>query len=317
MGVAGSGKSTLVQDLKYLLECVFWQPDEIAVCGSNNATAKRMGLTAKTFHSFLGIGPMRTAASLKSNWEVTVDHCMQCMKKHVERLKKVRFVIIEEGLELSSNMLEAFFQFVKDFEWNVIILVNGDVCQGNYREDSAGNSEISFFANNLKVANICPAAEILTFIEDHRTKDRQLMAAKAAIRNASVDQKTFEYLQSLQYEHGKTPVDIILCAHISDMQSHNSRLLGTVRNHPSRIFVASSSFNKGTNPKLNYADHGVDHILELKISAPVMITCECSAATNKTTSVDLGNGTHSATRAQQCLAVPLLHRQQMETHQHR
>lgn len=291
MGVAGSGKSTLVQDLKYLLECVFWQPDEIAVCGSNNATAKRMGLTAKTFHSFLGIGPMRTAASLQSNWEVTVDHCMQCMKKHVERLKKVRFVIIEEGLELSSNMLEAFFKFVKDFEWNVIILVNGDVCQGNYREDSAGNSEISFFANNLKVADICPAAEILTFIEDHRTKDRQLMAAKAAIRNASVDQKTFEYLQSLQYESGKTPVDIILCAHISDMQGHNSRLLATVRNHPPRIFVASSSYNKGMHPKLNYADHGVDHILELKISAPVMITCECSAATSKTTSVDLGNGT--------------------------
>lgn len=143
MGVAGSGKSTLVQDLKYLLECVFWQPDEIAVCGSNNATAKRMGLTARTFHSFLGIGPMRSGS--KSTWEVTVDHCMQCMKRHVDRLEKVRLVIIEEGLELSSNMLEAFFQFVKDFEWNVIILVNGDVCQGNYREDSAGNSEISFF----------------------------------------------------------------------------------------------------------------------------------------------------------------------------
>lgn len=118
-----------------------------------------------------------------------------------------------------------------------------------------------------------------------------MKAAKAAIRNASVDQKTFEYLQSLQYEHGKTPVDIILCAHIIDMKNHNSRLLAKVENQRSHRFIASSAFATAMNPHLNYADHGVDHILELKISAPVMIICECSAATGKETSVILGNGT--------------------------
>jgi hypothetical protein len=41
LGVAGAGKSMLVQDLLPLLRCLFWKKDEVQVCGATNVVAQR------------------------------------------------------------------------------------------------------------------------------------------------------------------------------------------------------------------------------------------------------------------------------------
>ena len=63
MGVAGSGKSTLVQDFSYLLECIFWKKNEIAICGVTNAIAQRMSPAGTSFHKFLALRPLSSTAS--------------------------------------------------------------------------------------------------------------------------------------------------------------------------------------------------------------------------------------------------------------
>jgi hypothetical protein len=143
MGVGGSGKSTLLKDIKYVLECIFWQKGEIAMCGATNAVAReRLGITATSFHSFLGIGPMDNVEH-KERWNLTLEHCMACITNKKETLQKVRVVILEEGLELQSILLEAYFRYIHESGWKCITLINGDVCQGSFREqESSGRVEI-------------------------------------------------------------------------------------------------------------------------------------------------------------------------------
>ena len=289
MGVAGSGKSTLLQDIKYLLECVFWKKGEIRLCGATNAVSQRMGIKASSFHSFLGLKPMQQV-SFDQRWNLTVDHCLTCMNRKKAKLKTCQVVILEEGLEIQSNILEAYFRYVSESEWPVITLINGDVCQGTYREDdSTGQAETSFFAKEALLADICPSLDIHTFTEDHRTKDLQLRAAKTAVRNATATPQVLQYLQALRYEEGKTEVDIILCARIKDMVTHNQRLLNANPN-PLLLYTATST-SKDKPRFLNYKHNGVYHVLSLKKGAPIMIVQNCKASTSNKTTLDLGPGT--------------------------
>jgi hypothetical protein len=147
MGVGGSGKSTLLKDVKYVLECIFWKKGEIALCGATNAVAReRLGLTATSFHSFLGVTPMDHVA-YEDKWNLTLAHCLACIRKRNEKLQTVRVVILEEGLELQSVLLEAYFRHISESSWKCITLINGDVCQGSFREDdTSGWAELCFFA---------------------------------------------------------------------------------------------------------------------------------------------------------------------------
>jgi hypothetical protein len=142
MGVGGSGKSTLLKDIKYVLECVFWQQGEIALCGATNAVAReRLGMTATSFHSLLGVTPMDNVPC-EDKWNLTLSHCMTCIRRNSQKLSTVRVVILEEGLELQSVLMEAYFRHINETGWKCITLINGDVCQGSFREDSSGRAEI-------------------------------------------------------------------------------------------------------------------------------------------------------------------------------
>ena len=166
MGVAGSGKSFLVQELRYLLECIFWRKNEIAFCGVTSAIAQRMSPTGTSFHKFLGLRPLPSTAASKGNeWDLSVDDCLSHMRKNKtkNRLRLVRVVILEEGLELQSNVLEAYFRYKKEVNWDVITIINGDPCQGNYHEDNVQVAQVSFFAKNVLVAEICPNCAVCTF----------------------------------------------------------------------------------------------------------------------------------------------------------
>jgi hypothetical protein len=291
MGVAGSGKSTLVQDLRYLLECIFWKKDEIALCGTTNAIAQRMSLKGLSFHRFLGLRPLpSTAVSIGNDWNLSVDHCLMCMRKEKRRLKTFRVVILEEGLELQSNILEAYFRYINEINWDVITIINGDPCQGNYRQDENRESEFSFFAKSMLNAEICPNMEVCTFTEDLRTKNVLLREAKTAVRNAKVTPDIFKFLQQLQYSDKKTPVDIILCTHIRQMNDHNRNLLAANPNG-SKTYIATSTILETQNQYLTYKNHGVLHELILKKDAPIIISYDVEVVTNRGDKVILRNGT--------------------------
>lgn len=294
MGVAGSGKSTLIQDVRYLMECVFWRKNEIALCGVTNAIAQRMGINGSSFHRFLGLRPNpKLMSSEIEEWNLSVEHCLQNMRKHKKRLKLVRVVILEEGLELQSNVLEAYFRFKEEIEWDVITLVNGDPCQGIYREGENNVAEVSFFAKKMLIAEICPNVEVFTFIQDLRTKNIQLLQAKAAVRNAQVTSSIFQYLKTLKYRQDHTNVDIILCTHISSMNAHNERLLakfpGAYRSYNAKSAASEDPWVQ--HPNLTYKKNGVENVLKLKKGVPIIITQDVDAQTSRNTNIVLRNGT--------------------------
>jgi len=291
MGVAGSGKSTLAHDLRYLLECIFWGKNEIAVCGVTNAIAQRMSPMGSSFHKFLGLRPLvSTAISRDDEWNLSVEHCLICMRAKEKLLKSVRVVILEEGLELKSNVLEAYFRYIKEINWNVITIINGDPCQGNYRVDDNCESEVPFFAKSMLIAEICSHVEMCTFTQDLRTKNILLRDAKTAVRNAKVNPVIFDYLQKLQYSRQDTPVDIILCTHICQMTAHNQTLLAANPNS-SKTYTATSSNLERQIPYLTYKQHGVNHELQLKKEAPIMISYDIEVVTIRGLKVILRNGT--------------------------
>jgi hypothetical protein len=83
----------------------------------------------------------------EDKWNLTLAHCLACIRKRNEKLQTVRVVILEEGLELQSVLLEAYFRHISESGWKCITLINGDVCQGSFREDdTSGWAELCFFA---------------------------------------------------------------------------------------------------------------------------------------------------------------------------
>ena len=266
LGVAGAGKSTLVQDLLPLLRCLFWKKDEVQVCGATHAVAQRTDNAASTFHSVMGI---RCDGGDDGNWNFSVEECLHKMAQKKDFLKKVRVVIMEEGLEVPSNLMEAYFRYITVNCLNIITIVNGDCCQGAYREDEeTGKKEACFFANPNKLPQWCPTLEIVTFTEDQRTKNVALKRFKTEVRNAQTTQATQQFVTSNQYKLGETDVDIVLCARIAQMNQHN--LTGLVRNKNAmkNYFAQSSRLN---DTPLTYKTHGINHSLQLKRGAPVMI----------------------------------------------
>ena len=270
LGVAGAGKSLLVQDLLPLLRCLFWKIDEVQVCGATNVVAQRADEAGSTFHSFLGIR-CDEGDNGRLEWNFSAQQFFEKLQTKKELLKKVRVVIIEEGLEVPSNLLQAYFQHINFNCLNIITIVNGDCCQGAYREDEqTGQQETNFFANPIKLAQFCPTLEIITFTIDHRTKNEALKRFKMVVRNAQANEATEQFVASNQYQPGATKVDIVLCARIRHMNRHNwNGLKGST--NPSLTFNAQKHGSYDLNYYLNYKVHGVSHSIVLKKGAPVMI----------------------------------------------
>jgi hypothetical protein len=270
LGVAGAGKSLLVQDLLPLLRCLFWKKDEIQVCGATNVVAQRADATASTFHSFLGIR-CDEGDNGKLEWNFSAQQYFEKLQAKKELLKKVRVVIIEEGLEVPSNLLEAYFHHINVNCLNIITIVNGDCCQGSYREDEqTGKHETNFFANPIKLAQFCPTLEIITFTIDHRTKNEALKKLKMMVRNAVANGESEQFVVSNQYRQGETTVDIVLCARIKSMNLHNSNGLQCNQNTPMTL-IAQHNASYTPAYHLSYKVHGVSHTLILKNGAPIMI----------------------------------------------
>ena len=286
LGIAGAGKSLLVQDLLPLLRCLFWKKDEVQVCGATNVCALRADDLGSTFHSFLGIRCEEDGNGGKK-WDFSVEECLQKIQMKKGFLKNVRVVIIEEGLEVPSALMEAYFHFINVNRLNIITIVNGDCCQGAYREDDqTGQVETSFFAQPIKLAQLCPTLEMITFTKDQRTKNAELKAFKMVVRNAQASDAETKFVATNQYQVQTTKVDIVLCSRIKDMNKHNAAGLGRNVN-TSMNFLAVESKSCNTNYHLNYKIHGVSHSITLRQSAPVMFMQHYKSACGKV----LRNGT--------------------------
>ena len=77
LGIAGSGKTMIVQDLLHLLRSLFWRKNEVRVCGATHAVSQRMEhQQATTCHSFLGIRCDYEDTGLQ-RWDFSVDEYLQ------------------------------------------------------------------------------------------------------------------------------------------------------------------------------------------------------------------------------------------------
>ena len=148
LGIAGSGKSMFVQDSLYLLRSLFWKKHEVRVCGATHAVSQRMeNQQASTFHSFLGVRCDYEVTG-EQRWDFSVEEYLQKIRAQSQNLANVRVVVLDEGLEVPSNLVEAFFRYIKEARLNIISIIAGDVCQGTYKENQeTGRKEKSFFSN--------------------------------------------------------------------------------------------------------------------------------------------------------------------------
>jgi hypothetical protein len=183
---------------------LFWKKNEVRVCGATHAVSQRMEhQQASTFHSFLGIRCDCEDTGLR-RWDFTADEYLQKIRLYSKtknsKLASVRVVVLDEGLEVPSNLMEAYFRYIKEARLNIISIIAGDVCQGAYREDQdTGRTEKSFFSNSIKLADLCPSLKIVTFTDDHRTKCAALKRVKESVRNAVADAHAEAYIRTHQY----------------------------------------------------------------------------------------------------------------------
>ena len=226
---------------------------------------------------FLGIRCDYEDTGLR-RWNFSVDEYLQKIRLHSKnkksKFKSVRVLVLDEGLEVPSNLVEAFFRYLKEARLNIISIIAGDVCQGTYKENQeTGRKEKSFFSNSTKLADLCPSLNIITFTEDHRTQCGALRDLKKSVRNAAADSHTEQYINAHQYKQNQTDVDIVLCARITDMHRQNK---GALARNPNTTKVYNAKKTKvqsnGKVYALNYKYNGVEDSIALKFGVPIMIT---------------------------------------------
>jgi len=183
-GVAGSGKSFLIQKYVKNLDPKYWP-----VLASTGAAAIRVN--GRTFHSFFGLGIM------DGGFDATLVRALKD-KRVVRRLKRVKGIIIDEISMLPAIALRAaeeIARFARESEepWGGLrVIVVGDFFQLPPVTRSQSSKPWAFLDNVWERSNFKP--EVLKTVI--RTKDDDFLRVLNKIRVAEIDSEVRDFLDS-------------------------------------------------------------------------------------------------------------------------
>jgi cytidylate kinase len=124
IGVAGSGKSVVLNEVAKVLNCIFFQDGEILMCAATGLLAEYFNPSASTVNSAIGAYP--PAYGGEQNWNQSVEQWKNWIQGHGKITNNLKVLINTEVYAQSSNMLQALLEIRRDKEQKFICLLDGD-----------------------------------------------------------------------------------------------------------------------------------------------------------------------------------------------
>ena len=291
IGVAGAGKSVVLNEIGKVLDCIFYKKGEIIRCASTGLLAEDFNDSASTVNKAIGAYP-NFGTNPDANWNLSVTEGRDLIVEHRKVTAQMKVFINTEVYAQSSNMLQAMLELRRDKKLTFICILDGDPPQPMHEDDSddiASNHHLCsikdhILLNHSAIERLLPEVRIVNFEIPMRQKDAKVQSLSNAVRHAKADKTHVQYMRQNPYIEGKTPVDITLCSLRKDMILVNNTMLAAMKSN-AQVFVAIPI--EASTPK-----DVACYALHLKIDAPVLFNkAQTLKISRKTTERDVANGT--------------------------
>jgi len=232
-GSAGSGKTYLLnQYIEYLQK----HDIQVAVTASTGIAATHMN--GMTIHSWSGIG-------IKNNLDEKDLQGLEEKKYLWARFEKARVLIIDEISMLHGNQLDMLEQVCRRFKRSdkpfggLQVILSGDFFQLPPIDKSGIESKNNMVFGSAAWQILNPA--ICYLEEQHRQEDNTLTDILNMIRNNSLEEKHYEYLEKrigAKLENNKKATK--LYTHNINVDSMNNAELSLIKNNEKTFLMTST-----------------------------------------------------------------------------
>jgi hypothetical protein len=268
IGVAGSGKSVVLNEVAKVLTCIFFKDGEILMCAATGLLAENFNDAASTVNSAIGAYPQ---FGTEPNWNLSVKEWSDLIQMHGKITSNLKVLVNTEVYAQSSNMLQALFEMRRDHDGlKFICLMDGDPPQPMHedeQEDRSSNHQVCSIQNHIlmkhtTIQHLLPEVRVVVFETPKRQLDKNVHALSNAVRYGQAKPCHVQQMRSNPYVPGVTKVDIILCSRRNDMAHHNKTNLDGLPGQV-QLFDAKPVGSTSARDVVSYA-------LRLKVNAPVL-----------------------------------------------
>jgi hypothetical protein len=270
IGVAGSGKSVVLNEVAKVLNCIFFKDGEILMCAATGLLAESFNDAATTVNSAIGAYP---EFGTEPNWNLSVKEWSDLIQTHGKITSNLKVLVNTEVYAQSSNMLQALFEMRLDNDGlKFICLMDGDPPQPMHedeQEDHSSNRQMCSIQNHIlmkhtTIQHLLPEVRVVVFETPKRQLDKNVHALSNAVRYGQAKPCHIQQMRSNPYVPGVTKVDIILCSRRNDMAHHNKTNLDGL---PGQVQLVDAK-----PVGLTSAHNVVSYALRLKVNAPVLFS---------------------------------------------
>ena len=287
IGVAGSGKSVVLNEIAKVLNSIYFKDGEILICAATGLLAQYFNDSATTVHSAIGAYP---DFGTEANWNLSVQQWSDLIQRHGKVNSTLKVFINTEVYAQSSNMLQALFEMRSDYEGlKFICLMDGDPLQPMHEDDSEDHRQLCATQDHILlkhsvIHHLLPEVRVVMFETPKRQLDEAVHDLSNAVRQGQAKRCHVQKMRSNPYLPGTTVVDIIICSLRKDMFRHNKTNLDCLPGQVQTFCAKRTALTK-TQDLASYA-------LRLKVNAPVLF---CQAlklkVNNKIQQRQIANGT--------------------------
>jgi hypothetical protein len=269
IGVAGAGKSVVLNEIGKVLECMFYKEGEIIRCAATGLLAEYFNDSASTVHSAIGAYP-DFGTNLDAKWDLSVKDWRQLIEKHGKVKSQLKVFIDTEVYAQSSNMLQALLEMRRDNDLKFTCILDGDPLQPMHEdesEDASSNRQLCAIKDHIllkpaAMQMLLPEVRIVVFDIPMRQKSPKVQCIPNAVRFGKADKTHVQHMRLNPYISGVTQVDMILCSFRKDMIICNTANLEAMKGN-SQTILATPIQACAHKDVVRFA-------LQLKIDAPVL-----------------------------------------------
>jgi len=273
VGVPASGKTWIAKKLSKLLQCVFFQPEEVVRCAPLGRVACNFHPDARTIHSTMKIRP-NVHNRYPESLEELQAHLNQSPQENFAQLKAF---IVSEALMCTGPHLEALLSHIKRTTPNCIFLFDGD-CQQVMMKATVGYPSQPFIARDAFEV-VCPETTIIVLEKctNHRIKNPLKLHHLGLMRHGQATQATVDFFHQGRIPPRTQPVIRLFSNSSPAAKFNDEKLTSITKKNPSALKKLHAKDNlKGTTTAVKMttteeASLPVDGVIRVIKGAPIII----------------------------------------------
>ena len=274
VGIPASGKTWISKKLSKLLQCIFFQPEEVLRCAPLGRVACNFHPDARTIHHTLQLRP---------NGQNRYPESLADLSTHLkalpqQTLTQLKAVIATEAFMCTGPHLEALLTHIKKANPNCIFLFDGDSLQVTTKATPGYPSQA--FLTRQAFENVCPETQIIVLEKstNHRIKNLTKLHHLGLMRLGKATEATVAFFKEVRIPHRPHPVLRLFANSLPAAKFNDEKLTATIKSNPSAKLVQlfAKDTLKGTTTAARMTDSeehslAADSIIKVIQGSPILI----------------------------------------------